>query len=268
MSTATAPRVRTNSLTTAISCEWTKLWSVRSTWWSLIGGLALMLVIALSMGFDASYPAEGASREEAMVDVQDAAALGIVLAQFAFVALATITVTSEFATGSMLATLQWEPRRGRVLAAKLAVIAPVVLVSATLMMLIASLVADLTAGDYGSFVLADVLETAARSGLYVTPAAMLAAGLGFVLRSTAGTLTVIFLLLLLLPLMLAPLDLPVVSTLGQYLPGSGGMHFASASQMIGLGELPYSETGGLVVLLAWVTGVIVVGYLILRRRDI
>lgn len=118
MSTATAPMVRTTSLTTAISCEWTKLWSVRSTWWSLFGGLALMLVIALSMGFDASYPAEGASREEAMVDVQDAAALGIVLAQFAFVALATITVTSEFATGSMLATLSADgsaapgPRRG------------------------------------------------------------------------------------------------------------------------------------------------------------
>lgn len=271
----TTPRVapqidgpRATSLTTAIASEWTKLWSVRSTWWSLVGGLLLMLLLALSMGFDAAQPPVDATREEAMLAVQDAAALGIVLAQFALVALATITVTSEFATGSMLATLQWEPRRGRVLAAKLAVIAPVVLFSATTMMLLAATVADLTAGDYGSFVLSDVLETAVRTGIYVTLAAILSAGIGVILRSTAGTLTVVFLVLMLLPMMLAPLNVPVVSTIGQYLPGSGGMHFASSSQMIGLGDLPYSEPAGLLILLAWTVAVVGAGHLTLARRDI
>lgn len=46
----TTPRVapqidgpRATSLTTAIASEWTKLWSVRSTWWSLVGGLLILL---------------------------------------------------------------------------------------------------------------------------------------------------------------------------------------------------------------------------------
>lgn len=260
--------VRATSPTTAIASEWSKLWSVRSTWWSLVGALALVLLMALSMGIDASYPPEGVPRAEAMLAVQDASALGMMLAQFALIALATLTVTSDFATGSMLSTLQWDPRRGRVLAAKLVVVAPVVLVSAVGMMVLGALVADVVAGDYGTFVLGDVLEASVRTGIYVSLASVMAAGIGFVLRSTAGTLTAVFLLLMLLPMILAPLDIPVASPVGEYLPGAAGMHFASSAQMIGLGELPYSTTTGLLVLVAWTIGAAVLGHLALRRRDV
>lgn len=258
---ATSPR-------TAIAAEWTKLWSVRSTWWSLVGALVLMLLMALSMGIDASYPPADVPRAQAMLAVQDASAMGMMLAQFALIALATLTVTGEFATGSMLSTLQWEPRRGRVLAAKLVAVAPVVFLAATGMMLLAALVTDLVAGDYGTLVLSDVLEVSVRTGLYVALAAVLSAGTGFVLRSTAGTLTAVFLLLMLLPMILAPLGIPVISTIGEYLPGAAGMHFASAAQMIGLGELPYSTTEGLLVLIAWTAGAAGLGHLVLRRRDV
>jgi len=266
--TTTAPTARASGLGTAVASEWTKLWSVRSTWSSLLGGLVLMLLLALSMGIDASHPPDGVPRAEAMLAVQDAAALGMVLAQFALIALATLIVTSEFATGSMLSTLQWEPRRGRVLAAKVVVVAPVVCVSAMAMMVLSALVADVVAGDYGTLVLSDVLETSARTGLYVALAAVMSAGLGFALRSTAGTLTTVFLLLMLLPMVLAPLDIPLVSTAGRYLPGSAGMHFASSAQMIGLGELPYSTTMGLLILIAWTVGAAALGHLALRRRDV
>lgn len=96
----------TTSPITAVAAEWTKLWSVRSTWWSLVGALVLMLLMSLSMGIDASYPPADVPRAEAMLAVQDASAMGMTLAQFALIALATLTVTGEFATGSMLSTLQ------------------------------------------------------------------------------------------------------------------------------------------------------------------
>lgn len=264
----TTPAVRTAGPTTAVASEWTKLWSVRSTWWSLLGALVLVLLMAASMGIDASYPPEGVPRAEAKLAVQDASAMGMMLAQFALITLATLTVTSEFATGSMLSTLQWDPRRGRVLAAKLVVITPLVFVAAAGMMLLGALAADLAAGDYGSLVISDVLEVSARTGLYVALAAALSAGIGFALRSTAGTLTSVFLLLLMLPMILGQLDVPVVSTIGEYLPGAAGMHFASSAQMIGLGDLPYSSTGGLVVLIAWTVGAAALGHGVLRRRDV
>lgn len=268
MTTTTAPTRRSTGMGTAIAAEWTKLWSVRSTWWSLVGALALMMLLALSFGLDSAHPPAGASREEALLQVQDAAALGMILAQFALLALATLTVTGEFASGSMLATLQWEPRRERVLLAKVAVVAPVVFVATTAMMLLAALGTDLTAGDYGVLVISDVLELSLRTGLYVALASVLAAGIGFVLRSTAGTLTMVFLLLMLLPMMLGPLELPVVSTIGDYLPGTGGMHYASSAQMIGLGAPPYSTTQGLLVLVAWVVATLGAGLVVLRRRDV
>ena len=268
MTSATARASSEPGLTAAVASEWTKLWSVRSTWWSLVGALVLMLLMSLSMGIDASYPPADGSRAEAMLAVQDASATGMMLAQYALIALATLAVTTEFATGSMLSTLQWDPRRGRVLTAKLVVVAPVVLVAAVVMMVLGACLADVVAGEYGAFVLGDVLETSARTGVYVALAAVMSAGIGFALRSTAGTLTTVFLLLLLLPMMLAPLGIPVVSTIGRYLPGAGGMHFASSAETIGLGELPYSVVGGLLVLVAWTVGAAGLGLLALRRRDV
>lgn len=268
MTATTAPTLRPTGLTAAIASEWTKLWSVRSTAWSLAGALALMLLLAVPLGVDASYPAPDLSPEARMLAVQDAAAMGMILAQFALVALATLTVTSEFATGSMLSTLQWEPRRGRVLAAKLIVVAPVVLVAGTAMMLLASGLTDLAAGDYGRFVASDVLETSVRTGVYVALAAVLAMGVGFVLRSTAGTLTTLFLVLMLLPMMLAPAPYDVLSTIGQALPGAAGMQFASSAEFVGLGELPYSATEGLAILGGWVAAATLAGWLVLHRRDV
>lgn len=267
MSTTTAPAHRTD-LSTAVASEWTKLWSVRSTWWSLVGALALMLLLAVPLGFDASNPPPDLPREAQMLPVQDAASLGMVLAQFALLAMATLTVTGEFATGSMLATLQWEPRRGRVLVAKLLVVAPVLFVSATAMMLLTSGLTDLAAGDYGRFVGADVLETSLRTGLHVALAAVLAMGIGFVLRSTAGTLTIIFLVLMLLPMILARLPYDIVSTIGEALPGAGGMQFTGSAPMVGLSELPYSAGEGLLILLGWVAAAALTGYAVFRRRDI
>lgn len=255
-------------MTSSVASEWTKLWSVRSTWWSLAGGAALMLLLCLAYGLDSAYPPEGATAAQAGTAVQDAAALGMLLAQFALLALATLTVTGEYASGSMLATLQWEPRRVRVLLAKVAVVAPVVLVVSAALMLVGSWVTDLSAGDHGVFVLTDVLEISLRTGLYVALAAVLSMGLGFVLRSTAGTLTLVFLMLMLLPLLLGSLTLDVVATIADYLPGSGGLHFASSAQMVGLGEVPYSPGVGLLVLLVWTGAALAAGSWVLRRRDV
>lgn len=268
MTVTTAPAHRRRSPAAPLAAEWTKLWSVRSTWWSLAGGLVLMLLLALSLGIDASYPPDDVPRAQAMLLAQDASALGMVLAQFVLIALATLVVTGEYASGSILSTLQGEPLRSVVLAAKVAVVAPVVFLAGTAMMLLGALVADLAAGDYGSLVLSDVVDVSLRTGLYVALASVLAMGIGFALRSTAGTLTTIFLLLMLLPMMLAPLDVPVVSEAARHLPGSAGLHYAGSAQMLGLGELPYGPTTGLVVLVGWALAALAAGYLVLRRRDV
>lgn len=271
MATTTATPTHTGGgLAGMAAAEWTKLWSVRSTWWSLVGGSVLMALYTVGLGIDTASPPDDAAsmpRSELVLLAQDAAGGGMLLAQFALIALGVLVVTTEYSTGSIRSTLQWGPRRGQVLLAKITVLVPVVFVTGSLIALFGAGVADVSAADYGSFVPGDVADAALRMGLYLAVAAVLAAGIGTVMRSTAGTLTVVFLLLLLLPMVLLPTGVGLLVKTAEYLPGTAGMEFAGSARLLGFTDLPYGDTGGLVVFAAWAVAAALAGYAVLRRRD-
>lgn len=268
--TTQVPVHRGGGLPGSIAAEWTKLVSVRSTWWSLLGACLLMALYTVGIGIDTAHPpddAAGMPRSALMLPAQDAAAGGMLLAQFALLVLAVLAVTTEYATGSIRSTLQCDPCRGRVLGAKLVVLVPAVFVTGSLVALLGAVAADVSAGEYGLFVPGDVAEAVLRMGLYLALAAMLATGLGTVLRSTAGTLTATFLLLLLLPVVLLPTGVDVLVTVAEYLPGTAGMEVAGSAAVLGFTDLPYGEVGAVLVFLAWSVGAALAGYAVLRTRD-
>jgi ABC-2 type transport system permease protein len=254
----------------AISSEWTKLWSVRSTWWCLIGATALMALYSVPLGFDAAEPNPDMSHADQLLHVEDVATAGLLFTQFALIALALLTVTSEYASGSMRTTLQCEPRRGRVLAAKLVVVEVVALVAGALLALMGAGLGYLTAGDYGVFDVSAVAVVAGKISVYLGVVVALAIGLAVALRSTAGALVVAFLALFLLPMVLMMSGMDLMTDVSYYLPGTAGTEFLGIgiATLFGLDDgLPYDGNGGLGLLAAWSVVTLLAGHLVLRRRD-
>lgn len=253
-----------------VAAEWTKLWSVRATWWSLAGALGLMILYTVSIGFDMSQPPERAdemARADLILTAGEAALGGLTGVQFVVLALGVLAVTTEYSTGSIRSTLQWDPRRSHLVLAKTLVLAPVTLVAGSVIGLVGGVLGYLTAGEYGAFDAANDLADVARIGVYCAAVTTLAVGLSLLLRSTAGVLTTLFMLLLLAPMLLQATGLDAMGTVAEYLPGSAGMQFLGAAGSIGMSDLPYGRSAGLAILSVWAVAALAAGYAVLRRRD-
>ncbi|WP_439377020.1 ABC transporter permease [Amycolatopsis lexingtonensis] len=252
----------TTAVRGAVASEWTKFWSVRSTWWCLVTATALML----------GYSTLSAIAQRYNDDPQGANTIalggGFYLTQFAVLALATLFVTSEYAGGGIRSTLLWTPVRPRVVVAKAAVLVPVLAVFGVLLACAGMALAAALKGDYGlptSF--EGAFTTASGMGGYFALLGLLSVGVGWALRSAAGTLVSVIVLLLPLPLIVASLGLP---ELVAYFPGIAGMNAmveAGQPNPITMTPAPYAPWVGLVVCAVWAAVALAVGTGVLRRRD-
>ncbi len=99
--------------------EWSRLWTVRATWWFLAAAAVTMIGIAVAAGVSAAGQPDPPRGDPAW-----RVALVVVLpAQFALLSLALMAVTSDYATGGIVPTMQWTPRRGVVFVARAVVAA-------------------------------------------------------------------------------------------------------------------------------------------------
>ncbi|MEV6631122.1 hypothetical protein AB0M54_10240 [Actinoplanes sp. NPDC051470] len=245
--------------------EWTKFWSVRSTWWCLVGAGALMGMAALTLGADS---ATGGRHFAATQPVIDAA----VVFSFGIAALAMLTVTAEYASGGIRATLQAVPRRGRLLAAKAVVVAAVVAVATALGGLVTAVTVwaflrlDPFDGAAGLPV-AEVATDLLKLGCFGAMIALLSVGVSFALRSSAGTLTVVFLLLAGIPLVLAMTGDQVLIEASLRTPLFAGLSFMGSANNPAGEQLAYPAGEGFAWLAGWTLAALAIGYAVLRRRD-
>ncbi|MEU0571258.1 ABC transporter permease [Nonomuraea sp. NPDC005983] len=261
--------MRVTELGQAIGAEWTKLWSVRSTWWCLAGATALMAVSALTLGgATAMDPLRGGIRFPASEPVVSATSF----AQFALVALAMLAVTSEYASGGIRATLQATPVRGRMLAAKALVVGPVMAVAGVASGGVATAVVflALSAEVFGGRVVlppAQVALDLLRVGVFFALVSVMTLGVGTAIRSAAGTLTVVFMLLMGVPLMLLTTGGEAALAVSLRMPLFAGLAFMGSTDNLTGGPIPYSAGEGLAWLLAWTAAALAAGHAVLRRRD-
>jgi ABC-2 type transport system permease protein len=259
----TTEAVRGGGISGAVASEWTKLWSVRATWWCLSGGLLMMLLYS---GISGLSQRVGDSRPEGAHSM--AAAGAIYLTEFFVIAVATLFVTSEYANGGIRSTLQWVPVRHHVPAAKTAVLVPVLFGYGVVVALAGMGVSGLLMGSHGlptSFTTA--LLTAAGMGAYFALLGVLCLGIGFALRSAVGTVVTVMVLLLPLPLLLSSY---VSQGIMNYFPAFGGLNAMTApgteNPLFG-GPPPYSAWVGVVICLLWAVAGLLAGTAVLKRRD-
>ncbi|MEU7578247.1 ABC transporter permease [Streptomyces sp. NPDC041068] len=252
--------VKKTHLGNALSSEWTKIKSVRSTMWTLGIFLALVIGIGLLAVANTSYE-----------DYQGypftlPAFFGLMLGQICLITLGVLVTSSEYGTGMIRTTFTASPQRYRVLAAKMIVffvIAFVVSAGSVLLVGLASSAANSGpgAGDvpWGPTVL--------KGGLYVSLLGVLALSVGSMLRHSAGAITAM------LGVVLLPAILPVFLQIWESTHKLG----EKMSEYNAINSLAYifrldGEGGGgnsQLVLLACVTAAAVVGaFALLEKRDV
>ncbi|MFI5614628.1 ABC transporter permease [Amycolatopsis sp. NPDC051903] len=261
----TTTQVRTGGgFSGAVASEWTKFWSVRATWWCLSGGFLLMLlysgVSGLSQRFGETDPPQGPHS----IVVNGS----IYLVEFCVLAAATLFVTSEYGSGSIRSTLQWVPVRSRVTAAKAAVLVPVLFAYGVVLALVGMLLsATLMPSGAATTTFGQGFTAAAGMGAYFALLGVLCAGIGFALRSAAGTIVVVMVLLLPLPMLLTAYVAPEIMNYFPAFAGINGMvPSGEANPMMG-GIAPYSPLVGVLICLVWAAAGLLLGTSVLKKRD-
>ena len=237
------------------AAEWTRLWTVRTTWLLLAAGAVVMVGIAAAAG-DGAASDPGAAGDPAWV----AAEFTTLPGQFAFLTLALTLVTSDYATGGIVPTLQWTTRR-TVLALARSVVGVTAATAGAVLLALAAVLTALTASRGALELPADGATVLATVALVVGAGASLGVGLGFLLRSTAGVLVTVFLVMLVLPIMLPNLPLDWGDDVARRLPGTGAVYLL-VGQVDGM-----TTTSSVRVLLVWAGAALVLGWLRLVRTD-
>src|SRR4051812_22982782 len=198
MTTTTAPGltgpIKGGGFKGAVAFEWTKLWSIRATWWNLAIGLLLTVSFAAMVG--ASADASAKKGIDVTMPAPHHASQAFLISQLTVVVLATLALTSEYSSGSLRTTLQSVPARGRMLRSKTLVVMAVVAAAGFVFSMLGSLVAAPLMGGHGDYTGGQLLGTALGAGAYLSLLAVTSIGLGTVLRSAAGTITTLIMVLL------------------------------------------------------------------------
>ncbi|MBB4685885.1 ABC transporter permease [Amycolatopsis jiangsuensis] len=247
----------------AVAAEWTKFWSVRATRWCLAGGTLLMAFYAVVSGLSQRF---GGDQPQAAHGI--AATGAVYLVEFCVLAVATLFVTSEYTSGAIRTTLQWVPVRPRLTTAKAAVVLPVLFVFGVLVAAFGMGVAKLAMlGNGLPTTFGDAAVTALGMGAYFAFLGVLSTGIAFILRSAAGTLVVLIVLLLPLPLLVSSY---VASGALDYFPlfaGSNAMVPPGSADLVLGGTPPYGPWIGALICLLWAGAGLLGGTALLNRRD-
>jgi ABC-2 type transport system permease protein len=235
--------------------EWTKLRSLRSTWWTA----AVYVLAAGGFGWLAASTTPSADRADTAVGI---ALIGFGFAQVGVVVTGVLAAAGEFASGMVLASLASVPRRVRWLAAKTGVVAGAVAVlTAGLALTCWLAVRTFTAVPggvplLGSGVPRELLLQVAGAAL----TGVLAVALGALLGARAGGGGVGMALVFLLPLVL-----PLFGDSGQWL--------SEALPVLRVGGDPFLVAGtswpvGLAVTAGWAAGMWALAAVLLVHRDV
>ncbi|MEV6832329.1 ABC transporter permease [Amycolatopsis sp. NPDC051102] len=248
----------------SVRAEWIKLRSLRSTWYTL----TCLLVVGLGISFLAMNTAgKHYAEQPAAWDPTGRSLTSYIVAQLIIGVLGILVVTSEFATGLMRTSLVATPRRHRLLAAKVVVAAAVAVVAGQVLMFAAFFAGQAVAGAQGvpNAALGDpgVLSAVAGGGLYLAAIALLAVGLGAIVRATAGALAILVGIVFLVPA-LAPLFPAWMQGLGLYWPTLGA---AAVFKTVPDPHFPHPwlNLGGLCL---GVAAVLAAAFVTFDRRDV
>jgi len=211
-----------------IRSEFTKIRSVRSTYWSLFALVlaAVSWCVIYCLATVHQWPAMSAPDRASFDATQDSVIGLALLGQLVIVVFGALMITSEYGTGMIRTSMTVMPRRNVLYWSKLGVFAGVSLAL--------SLVTSFGTFFLGKALLAPthvtmslsnpaVLRSVLVTALYVEVCGLFAYGVGAIVRSTAGGLTIAYGILALLPQLLKALPTNLEHALVAWVPGGDAL---------------------------------------------
>jgi ABC-2 type transport system permease protein len=254
----------------ALRAEWAKQRTSPGTAWLLLTVVATTVAVSAAAAASARCPAAGCGQDPGKISLT-----GVDLGQAAVAIVAVLAVSTEYSTGMIRTTLAAMPGRGRVLAAKAAVVTALTLAAGATGVAGSLLTGWLILPGHGftrrhgfaPLTLAEgpVLRAATGSVLYLALIALLSLGAAAAVREGAVAIGLVLGLLYLLPIVAAVVHNATVQRhLLQAAPMTAGLNIQATT---GLRGLPLTPWQGLAVLAAWAAGALLAGGLLLRFRD-
>jgi len=276
-----------------LASEFTKLRSVRSTYWTIGALLVLSVGLAAAIGAGAASDLHNNPGDKLGFDAtQTSLAFFFYLGQLIIAVLGAMTITSEYSTGMIRTSLTAMPRRGNVFVSKLLVFTGVALVVSVVTSFLAFLVGQAVMSGTGvsaslshsttipiggrvspqavtatnSVVVTPghVLTAIIGTALLVTMAAVIAFGLGAIIRHTAGAIASAIGLLFVVPIIVQLLPSTWRFDILRFVPSAAGDVLSAT-----VGDHPHlwSAWPQFAVTVIWALVLVAVGAYLFRKRD-
>ncbi|MCU1496869.1 MAG: putative transporter transrane protein [Acidimicrobiales bacterium] len=263
LDTRTVAPVRPTTILDTFKAEWTKLRTLRSTWYTVGGSVLISVALAslICVATVAQWDKMSAS-QRADFDPTSTALIGVLFAACILGSLAVRAITSEYTSGMIRVTFTAIPGRKGVLVAKAAILAAIAIPVA--------LATNVVSFFIGSRILAtkDISMSLSQPGVTkaivfgavaVSAVTVIGLGLGGIIRRTAGATTA--LLLAIMGSQIFGLALPAGAR--QYLPGSALQAVTAVQHTAGL----LSPAKGLAVMIAYAVVTVAVASRLIANRD-
>ncbi|MEU0950024.1 ABC transporter permease [Streptomyces canus] len=248
----------------ALHAEWTKMRTVASPLWLLLGTVAATVALSTVTTSVVNCTASGCGGDTTKLTL-----MGVYLGQALVGILAVVIISGEHSTGMIRTTLTAVPRRATAFAAKATTLTGVVAVSGTVAVLGSVLTGRLILPDLGDRALSlsdgPTLRAVFGTVLYLILIGLLSLGVATAVRDSATSIGVVLGLLYIVPIVSQTISDPDWQRLLEKIaPMSAGLAIQATTD---LGSLPISPWAGLGVTAGWAAAALLAGGLLLRIRD-
>ena len=190
------PRVAgRQSFAGAVRAEWIKLRTLTSTW--VTSAITIVITVLFGAGLAMGYAGSPERADDAKTMISSGSVLGMIVVAV----LGALVITGEYASGQIRSSVMAVPRRGRLFVAKALVVSGFSFVLGVVCVALSyALSYPFMKGHAGSLTDAHYLGLFWGTGLSFAVVALMALGLGYLTRSTAGAITVVVSLLFVAPI--------------------------------------------------------------------
>jgi hypothetical protein len=247
-----------------LASEWTKLRSVRSTYWTLLVAVLTPIAFSVLVAFTFTNQPAGAPSPVRL----DPLLPGLISLEYALIAVSVLGVlafSSEYATGLIRTTFAAVPRRRAVLAAKAAVTGAVTLAAGEVVAFVSFFaVQAILSGHHLGVSLSHpgVPGAVLAEGILMCVCALMGVGLGAIIKHTAGGIAAAIGLIV-LPSILALLPSPWSGRIGRFALLDAVRQVTALHPATNL----LSPALSLLVLIAWPAAALLVASVLITRTD-
>jgi ABC-2 type transport system permease protein len=250
----------------ALRSEFTKIRSVRSTYWALLA----MFVVVVGFGALASWGAASHGPHGPFFDPARQSLAGLYIGQLIIGVLGVLVISSEYSTGMIRTTLTTNPHRGMMIAAKGVVF--------TVVALVTSLVTSFTAFFVGQALMSshhmsttlgspDVLRAVIGGALFLTACGVLSFGLGLLIRHSAGGIGAMVGLLFVVTILINFLPQTWQNHVDKWIPALAGGQLWMAKPLPPGNTPMYGPWPSFAILCGYAAIAVAAGVILFRKRD-